>query len=117
MNGPTEAEVGDTINVHFTTPLSAVSVKFEASNAVVGFVGPMPIYDVTAETSARMLAEGSATIYGTAYDNSGMAVHEAAHVVQVRGKPVDASREKSLSDIAADMQRAMEARLRSGLDR
>jgi len=99
------------------TPTSAVSVKFEASNAVVGFVGPMPLYDVTAETSARMMAEGSATIFGTAYDDNGMTVHEATHVVQVRGKGADAQKEKSLSDVASDLQRSMEERMLSGLNR
>jgi hypothetical protein len=116
MNGPGEAEVGETIHVRFTTPMSAVSVKFEASNAVVGFVGPMPVYDVTAEMSARMMVEGSATIYATAYDNGGMAVHEAAHVVQVRSKRTDSPGNNLLTELALDMERSIEQRIREGLN-
>jgi hypothetical protein len=114
-SGPSEAEVGDTISVRFAMPASAVSVKFEALNAVVGFVGPMAVREI-AEASARMMATGSATILATGYDDQGGIAHEAAHVVQVRGGPNERPKGNLLSDIANDMERSMEARILAGLN-
>lgn len=86
MSGPFEVNLGEVIAVSYSVPATAKSVSYSASNADLNFVGPMPVYDSLSEMSARALAEGPASIHGVARDESGMVVHEASHVVQVRRK-------------------------------
>lgn len=127
MDGPAEAVAGETITVSFPLPASAVEAKFSASNAEVGWFMPRPVTSAIASTSARVFTEGTATIFGTAYDDKGMAVHECTHVVQVRsaesrlapsaGVPRVQPPAASTMNIADAMQKSIEDRIRNRMNR
>lgn len=83
VSGPSTATVGDTINFTASGSGTSTTVRFSAANAEMGWMTPVSLSGGSASGSARLLAEGQATIYATFYDDSQTAVHEAVHVVQV----------------------------------
>jgi hypothetical protein len=113
MDGPTTAEVGETIRVAFSTPLEAVQVHFSASNGEIRSTTPQSVVGgEQAITAAAGASAGSMVISAKAFDASGALAHEAVHVVQVREGPSRRS-----GDVAESMQRAIENRLRNRLHR